>query len=556
MAFTKIAAAGIGSTELVTLHSLEVLNNATVGGVLTYEDVTNVDSIGIVTARAGVLVGSGITLSKDGDIFATGVTTSTTFVGALTGNVTGNISGGTVAGSTGTFSGDVNISDTIYHTGDTNTKIRFPAADTFTVETGGTEAFRVTSDGNIAINDTGFASYTTFSPCLAIGDSGDSAPGLVIRGSTSSNCDISFCDNSGAEGDEGVSEGLISYDHTNDALVFHTADEERVRIKSNGNFGINTNDPNTELEIQADTDPKIRLQSKETGNKRLELYVDGGEAVGTIAADQSSSKLAFRTAGTERVRINATGQVGIGTDNPDQKLNVVDGIINVGAAVTSNDTRIQFTRKDTGIFSWVGIPNWSPSSFYIYGPKNTIPYNEVVVSYGSSEFNFFTGGTERMSIGANGHLTFQDGKRCAFNVKGSNMSRTNADNFKAEFNNDTSSGCFDSGGNFNTSSHEFEAPVSGYYFFHTTVRLDGWSSGYIRMGILSTSYHEGTTWWSIPSTGHVIKYSGDSNIDEMTTSTTMYLPATHKAYVYFVVQSETSMTVMLGESSFSGHLIG
>ena len=52
MAFTKIAAAGIGSTETVTLHSLEVLNNATVGGVLTYEDVTNVDSIGIITARA------------------------------------------------------------------------------------------------------------------------------------------------------------------------------------------------------------------------------------------------------------------------------------------------------------------------------------------------------------------------------------------------------------------------------------------------------------------------------------------------------------------------
>ena len=73
MAFTKIAPAGIGSTETVTLHSLEVLNNATVGGVLTYEDVTNVDSIGIVTARAGVLVGSGITLSKDGDVFFTGI---------------------------------------------------------------------------------------------------------------------------------------------------------------------------------------------------------------------------------------------------------------------------------------------------------------------------------------------------------------------------------------------------------------------------------------------------------------------------------------------------
>ena len=99
MAFTKITAAGIGSTETVTLDGLSVINNdsfggnLTVGGVLTYEDVTNVDSVGVITARAGVLVGSGITLSKDGDIFATGVTTSTTFVGNLTGNVTGNVTG-------------------------------------------------------------------------------------------------------------------------------------------------------------------------------------------------------------------------------------------------------------------------------------------------------------------------------------------------------------------------------------------------------------------------------------------------------------------------------
>ena len=94
MAFTKINAAGIGSTETVTLHSLEVLNNATVGGVLTYEDVTNVDSIGIVTARAGVLVGSGITLSKDGDVFFTGIATGNG--SGLTALNASNISSGTV----------------------------------------------------------------------------------------------------------------------------------------------------------------------------------------------------------------------------------------------------------------------------------------------------------------------------------------------------------------------------------------------------------------------------------------------------------------------------
>ena len=71
MAFTKITAAGIGSTESVTLDGLSVINNGsfggnlTVGGVLTYEDVTNVDSVGIITASSGIHV-AGIVTAKAG----------------------------------------------------------------------------------------------------------------------------------------------------------------------------------------------------------------------------------------------------------------------------------------------------------------------------------------------------------------------------------------------------------------------------------------------------------------------------------------------------------
>ena len=108
MAFTKITAAGIGSTETVTLDGVAVINNesiggnltvtgnATIGGVLTYEDVTNVDSVGLITARNGIVVGSGITLSKDGDGFYTGVVTATTFSGSganLTNLPAANITG-------------------------------------------------------------------------------------------------------------------------------------------------------------------------------------------------------------------------------------------------------------------------------------------------------------------------------------------------------------------------------------------------------------------------------------------------------------------------------
>ena len=50
-----------GSERFVTTNAgAKVTGDLEITGVLTYEDVTNVDSIGIITASAGVLVGSGI----------------------------------------------------------------------------------------------------------------------------------------------------------------------------------------------------------------------------------------------------------------------------------------------------------------------------------------------------------------------------------------------------------------------------------------------------------------------------------------------------------------
>ena len=50
-----------------------------------------------------------------------------------------------------TFSGDISIADKIIHTGDTNTAIRFPAADTFTIETAGSERLRIDSNGDMGV---------------------------------------------------------------------------------------------------------------------------------------------------------------------------------------------------------------------------------------------------------------------------------------------------------------------------------------------------------------------------------------------------------------------
>ena len=69
--------------------------------------------------------------------------------------LTGGTLTGDLTGTTSTFSGDVTIADKIVHSGDTNTAIRFPAVDTVTIETDGSERFRVNSSGNILIPDNG-----------------------------------------------------------------------------------------------------------------------------------------------------------------------------------------------------------------------------------------------------------------------------------------------------------------------------------------------------------------------------------------------------------------
>ena len=80
--------------------SMTVGGSLSVGGTITYEDVTNVDSVGLITARSGIQFGAagiGGTIRANGDTTLAGVVTATTFVGAVTGAVTGNADTATTA---------------------------------------------------------------------------------------------------------------------------------------------------------------------------------------------------------------------------------------------------------------------------------------------------------------------------------------------------------------------------------------------------------------------------------------------------------------------------
>ena len=102
--------------------------------------ILNVNKINPVGGGSTITI-AGIT-SVTSSISIASSCTATSYYGNGA-NLTG-IDLGAVTGATGDFS----IADKIVHTGDTNTAIRFPAADTITSETGGSERLRIDSGGN------------------------------------------------------------------------------------------------------------------------------------------------------------------------------------------------------------------------------------------------------------------------------------------------------------------------------------------------------------------------------------------------------------------------
>tara|TARA_Y100000015_G_scaffold5408_1_gene4782 strand:- start:18 stop:2243 length:2226 start_codon:yes stop_codon:yes gene_type:complete len=207
---------------------------------------------------------------------------------------------------TGSFTGDVDIADKIVHTGDTNTAIRFPAADTFTVETSGSERIRVNSSGKVLIGVTN--SYASASADdLQIGDNTDSTQTGITLGSTAQSS-IRFRD--------GADAGTIRYDHSDDSMRFATSDTEAVRITSSGNLGVGTASPSFKLSAAGGG-----ISAQTSSNDGALVFLPLGASNENRIYSRSSvtgtgnKDLAFRIGDTEHLRIDSSGRILIGTTN-------------------------------------------------------------------------------------------------------------------------------------------------------------------------------------------------------------------------------------------------
>ena len=147
-----------------------------------------------------------------------------------------------------------------------------------------------------------------------------------------------------------------------------TDGSEVFTIDEVGRVGIGDTNPNNELNVKGAT-PQIRLEETATGNsKRLDLEVDSSLA--KIGANQSAQSMAFSTASNEAMRIDSSGNVGIGTTNPtNATLEIVEAASTLAIKVkmgtsTSQSSHLNLENNSTGNL-FLGVFGSSASAFGI-----------------------------------------------------------------------------------------------------------------------------------------------------------------------------------------------
>lgn len=186
-----------------------------------------------------------------------------------------------------------------------------------------------------------------------------------------------------------------------DQLAVSTGGTGRLFVDSSGRVGIGTTNPGYALDVAAsDTTAGIgyalRIRANATAGAGALQFTDSGvstqygmltfgaNGVGTLQADGASSRLVFGTNSTERLRIDSSGNVGVGTSSPAAKLHVET----IPQAISQSGSVI-----------------FGPNTSYGYEIRNVIDGS----GYPRVELRAPTAGTGPMLFYAAGAKVFYDG---------------------------------------------------------------------------------------------------------------------------------------------------
>ena len=297
--------------------------NVTIGGTLTYEDVTNIDSVGLITARAGVtLTGGNITLGDSGSssddrlVFGAGTDLS----------IYHNGSDSYIEdGGTGALVVKTNIFS-VRNAADDEQLAKFTETGATELYHSNSKKFETTSSGaaitgNLTV-DTNTLHVDSSNDRVGMGTATpatdvhtlSSSDHIITHQSGTSGADVrmNFRDNGS------IDQGGIHYAFNGNSMRLRTAQGERLRIDSAGRILIGgtsaiigSSSAFNEIVLTGKTrGAGITLQDVDA-NVRFQIRTDDDSSgtLGTLLNASTNHPIVIRTNNTERVSIGSSGIV-------------------------------------------------------------------------------------------------------------------------------------------------------------------------------------------------------------------------------------------------------